>query len=205
MKVRKKPVEIFSQWVETGKDEGMEKNHREAVDAMLAYATQNINPFTFIDAGCGNGWVVREVGKAPNCMSAIGIDGSLNMITKAKKLDPNNTYIHSDLLEWTPQIKVDLVHSMEVFYYLQKPEELITHIYESWLSKGGRLIIGLDFYLENIASHGWPQDCGISIMTLLPIKNWETFFTIAGFKEVHSWQVGAKEGWAGSLIVTGVK
>ena len=116
MKVRKKPVEVFSQWVETGKDEGMEKNHRKAVEAMLAYATKELNSFAFIDAGCGNGWVVREVAKAANCKSAIGIDGSKNMIAKAKKLDPNNTYIHSDLLEWIPQTKVDLVHSMEVFY-----------------------------------------------------------------------------------------
>ncbi|CAI8256337.1 MAG: class I SAM-dependent methyltransferase [Flavobacteriaceae bacterium TMED120] len=205
MKVRKKPVEVFSQWVETGKDEGMEKNHRKAVEAMLAYATKELNSFAFIDAGCGNGWVVREVAKAANCKSAIGIDGSKNMIAKAKKLDPNNTYIHSDLLEWIPQTKVDLVHSMEVFYYLENPEELISHINDYWLSDKGRLIIGLDFYTENKVSHSWPEDCGISVMTLLPIASWETYFKIAGFKDVRSWQLGSKDGWAGSLIVTGVK
>ena len=45
------------------------------------------------------------------------------MIQKAKKLDLKNKYICNDLLLWKPKNKVDLVHSMEVFYYLKKPRK----------------------------------------------------------------------------------
>ena len=33
--MKKKATEIFTQWVLDGKDEGMEKNHSEAVNVML--------------------------------------------------------------------------------------------------------------------------------------------------------------------------
>ena len=33
--IKKSPVEIFSDWVDEGKDEGMEINHSSAVDEML--------------------------------------------------------------------------------------------------------------------------------------------------------------------------
>ena len=196
MKVRKKPIEVFSQWAESGRDQGMEKNHREAVDAMLAYALDKPAPFSFIDAGCGNGWVVRQVSQNPACQSAIGVDGSQKMIAKAQTMDPQNSYVATDLLQWSPKETVSLVHSMEVFYYLQNPQEIITHIYKNWLAPGGRLIIGLDFYYENKVSHTWPEDCGISIMTLLPKSDWLAFFDQAGFQNTLSWQVGAKQDWA---------
>jgi len=205
MKVRKKPVEVFSQWAETGKDEGMEKNHREAVDAMLDFAAKERSSFSFIDAGCGNGWVVREVGALSNCHTASGVDGSQKMIDKAISLDSNNTYITADLTTWIPSKPVDLVHSMEVFYYVKEPQQLISQVYNHWLKQRGRLIMGLDFYQENTVSHSWPEDCGISIMTLLSRNDWKALFEKAGFQQVETWQVGTSENWAGSLIVTGVK
>ena len=33
--IKKSPIEIFSDWVDLGKDDGMEKNHSESVNAML--------------------------------------------------------------------------------------------------------------------------------------------------------------------------
>ena len=172
--MKKAPIEVFDSWVTLGKDEGMQKNHSEAVENMISFATKKLEKFSFIDAGCGNGWVVRSVSKIPNCISATGVDGAFNMIDKAKKEDPQNNYICENLLTWSPKEKVNLVHSMEVFYYLENPEALIQHIYSNWLKENARLIIGLDFYLENPISHSWPEECGISIMHYclnLPGKN----------------------------------
>ena len=58
-------------------------------------------------------------------------------------------------LKWIPKEKVDIVHSMEVFYYFEKPEILIGRIYDNWLDNGGRLIMGIDHYIENKPSHSW--------------------------------------------------
>ena len=183
----------------------MEEGHRSSVEHMLNYATKDLKQFSFIDAGCGNGWVVRDISKLKECTSAIGIDGSLEMIKKAKSLDTINSYKCDDLLSWRPENRVDLVHSMEVFYYFKDPLKLIKHIFNSWLKNKSRLIVGMDFYKENKVSHSWPQKTGVSIMELISENIWKEYFKESGFKNVKSWKVGKKENWEGTLIITGIK
>jgi len=201
----KTPVEVFSDWVHLGKDVGMESAHLPAVENMLDYAIEDLKNFSFIDAGCGNGWVVRKAAQLSECKSVVGIDGSQTMINKAITLDQENEYVCDDLLNWIPEEKVALVHSMEVFYYFEEPEKLIHHVFNHWLTSDSRLIIGLDFYTENEESHSWPEKCGISIMQLYAEDTWKAFFRNAGFQDVQSWRVGEKKDWAGTLIVTGAK
>ena len=205
LQLKKEPIEVFETWVLLGKDSGMEKNHSEAVENMISFATDKCGKFSFIDAGCGNGWVVRNVSKMSNCVTAMGIDGAENMILKAKGEDPLNHYFCDNLMNWTPNEKVDIVHSMEVLYYLQNPQKLIENIYKNWLKENARLIIGIDFYFENTVSHSWPEDCGISIMQLFPESTWKKFFIEIGFRNIESWRVGAKKDWTGTLVVTGIK
>lgn len=202
---KRTPIDVFSDWALNGKDLGMEKNHKLSVNNMIEFSVNKINDFTFLDAGCGNGWVVRKVSKLKNCIKAIGIDGSKKMIEKAKSIDKNNKYYCENLLDWKPKNKIDLVHSMEVFYYFENPKELIKHIYSSWLKKKSRLIIGIDYYYENKTSHSWPNECGISIMSLFSEKKWKNFFSEVGFKKIKSWKVGKKKDWNGTLIITGIK
>ena len=57
----KSPIETFSNWVESGKDDGMEKNHFKPVSKMLDLITETQDIFSIIDAGCGNGWAVRKI------------------------------------------------------------------------------------------------------------------------------------------------
>ena len=203
--IRRPPIDVFSDWAINGKDVGMEKNHKLSVNNMIEFSVTKLNSFTFLDAGCGNGWVVRKVSKLKNCIKAIGIDGSKKMIEKAKLIDKNNEYYCKNLLNWKPRTKIDLVHSMEVIYYFENPKELINHIYSSWLKKNSRLIIGLDYYYENKTSHSWPNDCGISIMSLFSEKKWKNFFSEAGFYKIKTWKVGEKKDWGGTLIITGIK
>ena len=203
--IRRPPIDVFSDWAINGKDVGMEKTHKLSVNNMIEFSVTKLNSFTFLDAGCGNGWVVRKVSKLKNCIKAIGIDGSKTMIEKAKLIDKNNEYYCKNLLNWKPRTKIDLVHSMEVIYYFENPKELINHIYSSWLKKNSRLIIGLDYYYENKTSHSWPNDCGISIMSLFSEKKWKNFFSEVGFKKIKSWKVGKKKDWNGTLIITGIK
>ena len=126
----KTAIEIFSQWALNGKDVGMEANHATAVNAMLDEVIgSRSSPFSIIDAGCGNGWVVRKVIDHPLCKKAIGVDGAKNMIERARSLHAEGDYYHADLLDWYPDEKVDIVHAMEVLYYFKRPERLISHIH----------------------------------------------------------------------------
>ena len=203
--MKKSPIEIFSQWVEQGKDDGMEKNHISSVKKMLDFSLKGLDDFTFIDAGCGTGWVVRMVSEMESCFSANGVDGSLKMIQKARNLDSLNKYDCENLLSWKPNSKKDVVHSMEVLYYFNNPIEVLQNIYNNWLNDNGRLIIGMDFYFENTISHNWPEKTNVSIMTLLKTKEWEKMLIEVGFKNVKSWTVGKTDNWNGTLVLSGTK
>ena len=84
----KDAVAVFNEWAELDKDLGMEKGHADAVTEMLDFALKERhridNDFTFLDLGCGNGWVVRRVVDDPLCSKARGIDGADQMIAHAK-------------------------------------------------------------------------------------------------------------------------
>ena len=201
----KKATEIFSQWVLDGKDEGMEKNHSDAVNVMLDEIIGfQTDPFSIIDAGCGNGWVVRKVNNHPLCLKAIGVDGSKEMIDKARSLDSEGTYFYSDLMDWSPKEKVNFVHSMEVLYYLREPEKLITHILENWLLEKGTIIMGMDHYLENLSSHAWPTDLN-TYMNLMSIKEWITLFKDCGVSQIVSFQTNKSQNFPGTLVLKGKK
>lgn len=203
--MKKHPIEIFSDWVTSGKDDGMEINHLESVTDMLDYSLKDLENFNFIDAGCGTGWVVRMVSKMNLCNSACGVDGSKKMIEKAKSLDINNQYFCSDLLTWKPKLKKDLVHSMEVLYYFKNPSIVLKNFYNNWLNDNGRLIIGIDFYKENLSCHDWPEKTNVSIMNMLSVSEWIKMFENCGFKNIKSWRTGQKKDWGGTLVVYGTK
>ena len=197
------PIDVFNSWVLNGKDEGMEKNHSIAVHSMIQMLIGKSNKqFSFIDAGCGNGWAIRKVNLYDLCSYSVGVDGSKNMINKAKKVDPIGNYICSDLMEWKPKEKVDYVHSMEVLYYFENPSKLLKHIYDFWLKKNGTLIVGVDFYKENIISHSWPESLNTT-MTLLSKKEWFKCFTQSGFNNVELSQINSNNDFEGTLVIKG--
>jgi len=201
-------TEVFGEWAENGKDEGMEKGHASSVNEILKFALKERNlinkNFNFLDLGCGNGWVVRKLINEPLCNIAHGVDGAKQMISNAKKRGEEEHYIHSDISDYQPSTRFDLVHSMEVMYYLSDPLSVIKKIENSWLNSDGRLIIGLDLYYENEDSHSWEAKVNTP-MLMLKESEWNDLFKQAGFIDVESWRVNKRQDWAGTLVVTGKK
>lgn len=204
----KDAIEVFNRWAETDKDKGMEEGHANAVNEMLNYALKERyeinNDFTFLDLGCGNGWTVRKVIENSFCISASGIDGAPQMIANARKRGGSERYILANIDEYSPTQKYDLIHSMEVLYYLEDPASILNKIANSWLNKGGRLIVGIDLYHENIDSHSWEEKVGTR-MLMFKEAEWIDFFLQAGFIDVTSWRANPSKGWAGTLVLTGKK
>ena len=203
-----KPTEIFGKWAEEGKDVGMEKGHATSVKDMLNFALQertNIGKnFSFLDLGCGNGWVARNVAKNTLCADAVGIDGAEQMISKAKKIEGQVEYILADINSYVSPRKFDLIHSMEVLYYLEDPAEKVKNFNNDWLEEEGRLIIGIDHYYENLDSHSWEEKVGTP-MLMLKESEWLDIFYESGLSDVKSWRSNPSEDWAGTLILTGIK
>ncbi|MAM97284.1 MAG: nodulation protein S NodS [Chloroflexi bacterium] len=199
----KSATRVFNEWVIKNKDDGMQRTHSPAVMDMLQYSLSRLHTaFSFIDAGCGNGWVVRYMNAQPMCTNAIGVDGADEMINKAKRLDTKGRYILSDLLDYQPSKKVALVHSMEVFYYFPDPSILVEHVKDNWIETKGRLIVGVDYYKENEACHNWSENVGTP-MKMLSRKDWVEIFHSSGLSNIRHWLSCPNNDFQGTLVITG--
>ncbi|MEK9697465.1 MAG: class I SAM-dependent methyltransferase [Candidatus Poseidoniales archaeon] len=197
----KKATDVFSEWAKIGKDVGMEEGHAASVSVMLEQAIHRMEkPFKAIDIGCGNGWVVRKLLSFDSCVHATGIDGAEEMIAKARDIDPEGEYVHAQLPGWIPEEKFDLVMSMEFMYYLENPKQFLRNISTDWIASGGWLIFGIDHYTENESSHSWPEKLNVH-MTTMSEEEWQDSLREIGFENVISLRAGAKDGWAGTLIL----
>lgn len=195
--------EVFTEWAAKDRDLEMQNNHAIPVNEMLAAAFKVIDTnkgFTAIDAGCGNGWIVRQLQKTAGCVMATGVDGSAGMIAKARALDPQGQYIVADLSDWEPSARVDLVVSMEVLYYFEDPLSLLRNIATKWLKPGGYAVFGIDHYQENETSLHWPKGVG-TYMTTWPEARWLSTLADAGFTCVRTWHAAPGPGWSGTLVM----
>ena len=200
-------VELFNNWVDLGKDDGMERNHTPSVKYMLNLIPDQIinTKFSFLDIGCGNGWVVKRISNTSLCNLAVGIDGAGKMISKAKLNDTHSKYYQlniDDLSSYNEHF--DIVFSMEVFYYLKNPQNTLNHIFQSLLNKNGCFIMGIDHYQENTPSLQWPIELEVDMWTHSIIE-WKKMFQNAGFTNIQVSQVGQKNDWLGTLVIYGEK
>ncbi len=210
------PVEeLFDEWAKSGQAEKMEAGHKNSVVKFLDTVAFE-HPFSFLDVGCGNGWVVRMIHQKDNCRLAVGIDKSSKMIVQAQKMshdangsnDTSMKFIHTDVESCRYSGRFDFVFSMESLYYADSVEAALKKIYRL-LKPGGRFFCGTDFYAENKATARWTGIMNVR-MHHYSKKEWIDLFMRAGFeastqniknpKSVKKW---ARQ-W-GTLFITGVK
>lgn len=200
---------LFDQWAINGRAELMEKEHKKPVKEFLANADLR-KPFTFLDIGCGNGWIVRAIASLDNCKKATGIDKSENMIKNAlqKNKSPKEFYKVADIEKWRTQKKFDRIFSMEVIYYTESPQKALKKIYEL-LNPGGIFFCGTDFYADNKTTANWSKKMNLK-MHLLSKKQWKDLFVDAGFctKTILVKDKTDKKKWKqqlGTLFIIGTK
>ena len=199
----------FDRWATSGRAELMEKEHGKNVAQFLNKITFD-KPFSFLDVGCGNGWVVRRMAQHENCKKAIGIDKSKRMIQIAldNKLSNKEDYFVEDIEKWRHKGKFDIIFSMESLYYAESIENALKKIY-NLLKPNGEFYCGTDFYSDNKATANWPNMVKLK-MHLLSKKEWRDLFLNAGFK-IRTKQIKDKTSrkkWKrehGTLFIIGKK
>jgi ubiquinone/menaquinone biosynthesis C-methylase UbiE len=199
----------FDDWAINGKAESMEKGHGVTVSKFLRKISFN-KPFSFLDVGCGNGWVIRYVSDIPTCKKATGIDKSKKMIMLANKKINNNkeSFVCTDIESWKYTGKFDFIFAMESIYYADSMEKAIKKIYKL-LKPGGHFFCGTDFYTDNKATTKWASIMKIQ-MHLHSKKEWKEFFKNAGFitKTKQIKDLNGNEKWKkkfGTLFIIGTK
>jgi len=203
----KTAIEEFNNWAKIGKDVGMENGHARSVSQMVnildsRFDTKNIK--SMLDLGCGNGWMLRKLESTYNLNIGLGIDGSEEMINKAKKFESNLDYLCTDISSWESIRSYDLIMSMEFIYYLKNPEIVLSKIFNEAADKDSIFIIGIDHYEENEDSLSWPEDLGV-YMNTLSINEWIDLFSRIGMSDIEYEQFTTKEESAGTLIISGIK
>ena len=199
----------FDKWAQNGRAELMEIEHGENVLKFLQTISFD-KPFTFLDVGCGNGWVVRQIAKEKNCKKATGIDKSKKMILEAIKKTSmkNEEFIHTDIESLKYRGKFDFIFSMESLYYTDSIEIALEKIFKI-LKPGGQFFCGTDFYTDNNATARWASIMKIQ-MHLHSKKEWKKFFQSTGFvvKTKHIKDLKNTKKWTrefGTLFITGSK
>ena len=74
-----------------------EKKIQDKLDIINNRTNILYNDFNFLDLGCGNGWVVKKFSNNNLCNLSVGVDGSKNMIKKAKNKDSKGKYYQSNI------------------------------------------------------------------------------------------------------------
>jgi len=199
----------FDKWAQNGRAELMEVEHGKNVLKFLKTISFD-KPFTFLDVGCGNGWVVRKIANEKNCKKSIGIDKSKKMIIQSKKKiqSKKEEFFHTDIESMNYKGKFNFIFSMESLYYADSIEIALEKIYKL-LKPGGQFFCGTDFYTDNKATSRWARIMKIQ-MHLHSKKEWRNFFKNAGFtvKTKHVKDLKNKKKWKreyGTLFITGTK
>ncbi len=204
-----KVSQTFDKWANNGRSELMEKEHEKTVLKFLK-SIKFEKPFSFLDVGCGNGWVVRKIAGLENCKLAVGIDKSKKMIDKAKskKKFENEFYFCTNIQSWRYKGKFDYAFSMESLYYSLPMESSLLKIFKL-LKRGGQFFCGTDFYKDNKATMRWSQQMKIPLDLRSKIE-WKKMFEETGFKTKTKQVKDLKnqKKWKreyGTLFIIGIK
>lgn len=183
--------DVFEDWAARGRAGGMAERHEPFVRPVFERLPLPPDG-AYLDVGCGNGYTVRWAATASPDGRAVGLDVSPRMIALARELssDLPNASFHVAAFPGEHPLEpgsFDAIYSMEVFYYLPDLHAGLAEV-RRLLRPGGVFACQVDFYRENAASHGWPEDVGVE-MTLLDEAGWREAFEKAGLEVVDQLRV----------------
>ncbi len=179
----KDTARVFDAWAKQGRDEGMQTRH--ALTGGPVLETLRLEGARFLDLGCGNGWATHAA--AHRGATAIGIDIAPTMLQRAHAT-PRAGYAKAtfDALPFPPE-RFDIAFSMEALYYAPRLDAALQEAHRV-IKPGGTLHALIDYYEENPASHGWPDDTGVPMHRLAETE-WQHALEQARFHDVRTQRI----------------
>jgi SAM-dependent methyltransferase len=172
--------EEFDEWAASGRDRDMERRHWHTAKHVLARMPIEAGD-SVLDLGTGSGYALRalterEIGRG------VGLDGAPEMARNARE------YAESDALSFVvgdfdclPFADDAFEHavSMEAFYYAADPHRALSEL-ERVIAPGGTFYCAVNYYEENVHSHGWQGNIDVE-MTRWDRGAYREAFREAGF------------------------
>ncbi|WP_256295789.1 class I SAM-dependent methyltransferase [Haloarchaeobius salinus] len=148
----------FDAWAKDGRDRGMEERHWHTAKHALARMPVEAGD-TIVDLGCGSGYAGRALRDTKDAGRVWGLDGSPEMAHNARSYTDDDAvdYLVGDFdaLPFATD-SVDHVWSMEAFYYAADPAHTLEEVARI-LRPGGTFYCAVNYYEENVHSHGWQE------------------------------------------------
>ncbi|WP_134668634.1 class I SAM-dependent methyltransferase [Halorussus marinus] len=172
--------EEFDDWAAEGRDKGMEDRHWHTAKYALARMPVEAGDVV-LDLGTGSGYAARALRDTKGAGRAYGLDGSPEMAHNADGYtdDRRVGFLVGDFdhLPFADD-SVDHVFSMEAFYYANDPRETLAEI-RRVLAPGGTFFCAVNYYEENVHSHGWQDNIDVE-MTRWSAREYREAFRDAG-------------------------
>ena len=172
--------EEFDEWAADGRDRGMESRHWHTAKHALARMPVEAGD-TVLDLGCGSGYAGRALRDTNDAGRVYGLDGSPEMAHNAAGYtdDPQVGYVVGDFgfLPFETD-SIDHVWTMEAFYYAADPHRTLEEVARV-LRPGGTFHCAVNYYEENVHSHGWQENISVE-MTRWDREQYREAFLEAG-------------------------
>jgi ubiquinone/menaquinone biosynthesis C-methylase UbiE len=173
--------EEFDEWAAEGRDRGMEERHWHTAKHALARMPVEKGDTVF-DLGTGSGYALRALRDTKGAGRGYGLDGSPEMARNARSYtdDSSISFLIGDF-DSLPLASdsVDHVFSMEAFYYASDPHHTLSELARI-LRPGGTFFCAVNYYEENVHSHGWQEGIAVE-MTRWSRAQYREAFREAGF------------------------
>ncbi|MER3428158.1 MAG: hypothetical protein C4334_08660 [Pyrinomonas sp.] len=180
----------FNQWARAGSAERMERGHLPV--GLQALARLNVERTACgLDLGCGSGWATRWMAERAADGFAVGIDLSDEMVrvARGRSADFRNAYFCAANAERLPFAdgRFSCAFSMESLYYYADIETALRELHRV-LMPGARVVVVVDLFRENRATHGWIERLNMPVQ-LLGVDEYRRLFEVAGFVEIEDGRI----------------
>ncbi len=179
----------FDAWARAGRAESMAQGHRGVTEPAIAH-WQLDDKSVVLDVGCGNGWAVRWLVER-GAGRGLGVDISTGMIDRARLTTAGDDRFgfHVASAQKLPLADGQVSHllSVESLYYYPDPAQALAE-WARVTQAGGEIVIVIDLYAENRATHTWIEALEVDVH-LLSAAGCREMAEASGWHDVRTWQV----------------
>ncbi len=97
-------------------------------------------PSSVVDLGCGAGNVTRALRTRWRDAKITGVDGSREMLERARSENPDITWVEADMNDWRPDGALDLIYSNAALHWLDNHDALFPRLMDM-IAPGGFLAV----------------------------------------------------------------